>query len=219
MNTMIRTVVGLGLVALIASPAAAQGQGRGGFGRGGGSLAGLLGNASVQKELKLDDTQTEKAKEVAQKINEEFQERRQALRDLEPQEQMTKGRELNREINAAVVKAAGEFLKPEQITRLHQISYQQQGIQAFSDPEVAKKLNLTDAQKAVVKSIQDDSRQEMQSIMQGFQDDREGTLKKLAEFRKETLAKATAKLNDEQQKTWKELLGAPFEIQFPPRNN
>jgi hypothetical protein len=132
---------------------------------------------------------------------------------------MAKGRELNREINAAVVKAAGEFLKPEQIARLHQISYQQQGIQAFSDPEVAKKLNLTDAQKAVIKSIQDDSRQEMQSIMQGFQDDREGTLKKLAEFRKETLAKAATKLNDEQQKTWKELLGAPFEIQFPPRNN
>jgi hypothetical protein len=221
MNTMIRTVVGLGLVALIAGPAAAQGQGRGGFGRGmgGGGLAGLLGNASVQKELKLDDTQTEKAKELVQKINEEMRPKRQGLQDLEPQERMAKMQELNREANASVLKSAGDFLKPEQITRLHQISYQQQGLQAFNDPEVAKKLNLTDAQKADVKTIQDDSRQEMQSIMQGFQDDREGTMKKLAEFRKETLAKATAKLNDEQQKTWKELLGAPFEIQFPPRNN
>ena len=82
MNTMIRTVVGLGLVALIAGPAAAQG--RGGFGRGGGSLAELLGNASVQKELKLDDPQTEKAKELAEKISEEMREKLQGLQDLEP---------------------------------------------------------------------------------------------------------------------------------------
>jgi DNA uptake protein ComE-like DNA-binding protein len=221
MNTMIRTVVGLGLVALIAGPAAAQGQGRGGFGRGmgGGGLAGLLGNASVQKEIKLDDAQIEKAKGLAQKINDEMREKRQGLQDLEPQERMAKMQELNREANTMVEKSAGEFLKPEQITRLHQISYQQRGLQAFSDPEVAKKLNLTDAQKADIKTISDDSMQEMRSIMQGFQDDREGTTKKLAEFRKETLTKATAKLNDEQQKSWKELLGTPFEVQYPPRNN
>ena len=35
-------------------------------------------------------------------------------------------------------------------------------------------------------------------------------MKKMAEIRKETLEKVAAKLNDEQQKTWKELIGAPF---------
>ena len=55
--------------------------------------------------------------------------------------------EINKEMNESALKAVGEFLKPEQITRLKQISYQQRGAQAFSDPEVAKKLNLTDAQK------------------------------------------------------------------------
>ena len=29
--------------------------------------------------------------------------------------------------------------------------------------------------------------------------------------------KVTAKLNDEQQKTWKELIGAPFEFKYDPR--
>ena len=42
-------------------------------------------------------------------------------------------------------------------------------------------------------------------------------MKKMAELRKETLEKAAAKLNDEQQKTWKELIGAPFEVKFEPR--
>ena len=62
----------------------------------------------------------------------------------------------------------------------------------------------------------------MRELRQGFQDDREGTMKKMAEHRKETLAKVVAKLNDEQQKTWKEMIGAPFELKIEPprpRNN
>ncbi len=51
------------------------------------------------------------------------------------------------------------------------------------------------------------------------QDDREAGMKKMAELHKETLAKAEAKLNDEQQKTWKELIGAPFEVKSEPRPN
>jgi hypothetical protein len=39
-------------------------------------------------------------------------------------------------------------------------------------------------------------------------------MKKAREVGQATLAKAEAKLNDEQQKAWKELLGAPFEIKF-----
>ena len=50
-----------------------------------------------------------------------------------------------------------------------------------------------------------------------FQSDREAAMKKMAEVNKETLSKIEAKLNDEQQKTWKELLGAPFEIKYEPR--
>ena len=148
MNTLVRTVMGLSLVALIAGPAAAQG--RGGFGRGGGSLARLLGNASVQKELKLDDSQTEKAKALSEKIGGEMREKFQDLQGLDQEERRTKMQEINREFNATAIKEAGEFLKPEQITRLHQISYQVRGAMAFSDPEVAKKLNLTDAQKTAI---------------------------------------------------------------------
>ncbi len=39
-------------------------------------------------------------------------------------------------------------------------------------------------------------------------------MKKMDELRKQTLTKIEGKLNDEQQKTWKEMLGAPFEIKY-----
>jgi hypothetical protein len=45
-------------------------------------------------------------------------------------------------------------------------------------------------------------------------------MKKVAELRKQTLTKAESKLSDEQQKTWKGMLGAPYEFRpDPPRNN
>ena len=56
--------------------------------------------------------------------------------------------------------------------------------------------------------------QEMRSIFQDNQDDPEARMKKMNELRKQTLSKVEGKLNDEQRKTWKELLGAPFEIKY-----
>jgi hypothetical protein len=210
-------VMGLGLVAMIAGPAAAQGQGRGGFGRGG--LSQLIGNESVQKELKLDDKQSEKAKELAEKMGEKARDARESLQGLEGEERMKKMQEINAEINTETTKAMGEFLKPEQVARLKQISYQQRGAQAFNDPEVAKKLNLSADQKTAIQEIEQESRTEMRSVFQEFQNDREGAMKKMAELRKQTLAKVEAKLNDEQKKSWTELIGAPFEVVYAPRNN
>jgi hypothetical protein len=211
-------MVGLGLVALLAGPALAQGQGRGFGMMGGGGLAMLIGNASVQKELKLDEKQVDKAKDYAASAREKFAEIREKLQGLEGEERRTKQQELTKEMNEAALKAFGDFLKPEQIARLKQVSLQVRGAQAFSDPEVAKKLNLTDSQKSDIQAIVTESGSQMREIFQSLQDDREAGMKKMAELRKKTLAEAQAKLNDEQQKTWKELIGSPFEyIPDPPR--
>jgi len=212
-------MVGVGLVALLAGPALAQGQGRG-FGMfGGGGIGMLIGNESVQKELKLDDKQVEKAKEIADKNRSKMTAAREELQNVDQEERRTKMQALTKEMNESTLKAVGDFFKPEQISRLHQISYQVRGAMAFSDPEVAKKLSLTDTQKTDIQTIVTDSNAEMREIFTSNQDDREAAMKKVAELRKETLAKVTAKLNDEQQKTWKEMLGSPFEIKFPPRPN
>jgi len=220
MRAFLTATVGLGLVALLAGPAAAQGQGRGfGMFGGGGGYAMLLSNESVQKELKLEDQQIEKAKELGEKVREKMTAARSSFEGLDQEERRTKMTELMREVNESTMKSAGEFLKPEQVTRLKQISYQQRGATAFNDPEVQKKLNITDSQKTDIHAIVQDSQSEMRTIFQENQDDREAMMKKITEHRKQTLAKVEAKLNDEQQKSWKEMLGSPFEIKIPPRPN
>lgn len=213
MNATIRTVLGLGLVALIASPAAAQGRGGGMFGRGNAAI--LLSNASVQKELKLDDDQKKKAEELAEKTREKMQENREATQGLEGEERRNKMMELNRELGASTHKAIAEFLKKDQAHRLHQIALQQQGAMALAnDPNVVKKLNLTDSQKEEIQSIQQEMMQEMRTIFQESQGDREAAMKKMGELRQQTLSKVEGKLNDEQRKAWKEMLGAPFEVKW-----
>jgi Spy/CpxP family protein refolding chaperone len=220
MRTMFTTMLGLGLAAAIAAPAAAQ-QGRGfGMMMGGGNLAMLLVNTGVTKELKLDDQQTEKAKELADKTREKMQENREATQGLEGEERFRKMQELNHELSAATNPKVAEILKPEQLTRLKEISCQVRGASAFSDPEIVKKLNLTDSQKSDIEGIVRESMTEMRSIFQDSGDDREAAMKKVAELRKQTLTKAESKLSDEQQKTWKGMLGAPYEFRpDPPRNN
>ena len=131
MRTLSKTVVALGLVVVLAAPAMAQ-QGRGGgrgIGMGGGGIAMLLTNASVQQELKLDAGQIEKAKELSTKIREKVT---AATQGLEGQERFNKMREMSKELNTEANTGAKEFLKPEQLHRLHQIQHQVQGAQAFS---------------------------------------------------------------------------------------
>jgi len=215
MRTLCKTIVALGLVALMAGPAMAQ-QGRGG-GRGefGGGLGMLLKNASVQQELKLDATQTEKAKEVAEKAREKFQAKRESLEGLHGEERFKKMQELNKEVNAGVDKEIKEFLTTEQIHRLHQLQHQLQGAHAFTDEHVQDKLKLSDDQKTEIREIVHASSAEAHKIWEeDAQHDREGMMAKMAEHRKETLAKVESKLTDEQKAAWKEMLGDPFEIKW-----
>jgi len=218
MRTLSKTIVALGLVALMAGPALAQqgrggGGGRGGF--GGGGIGMLLSNPGVQQELKLDATQIEKAKEVADKAREKFTASRESLQSLQGEERFKKVAELNKEANEEANKSIGAFLSKDQIHRLHQIQHQVQGAQAFTDEHVQNKLKLTDAQKSEIAAINTEARAKMQAIFQDSQGDREAAMAKSNKLRKETLAKIETKLTDEQKTAYKELLGAPFK--FEPR--
>jgi hypothetical protein len=216
MRTLSKTIVALGLVALMAGPALAQqGQGRGGGrGFGGGGIGMLLSNASVQQELKLDATQVEKAKEVAAKAREKIT---SALEGLQGEERFAKMREVSKGINDEVNTSIKTFMSNEQVHRLHQILHQVQGAQAFADEHVQNKLKLTPTQKTDIDAILQASNSEMRTLFQNMQSDPEGTRAKIAEHRKETLEKAVSKLTDEQKGTWKEMLGSHFDIKFEPR--
>lgn len=183
--------------------AAAPGQdkkrrgGRGAGGFGGGQLM-LLGQKSVQEELKLSEQQIEKVAELSKKNREGFKD----LKDLS-QEDL---RKRLAETSAANAKALTEILKKDQSKRLKEIGLQTRGGSALADPEVASALKLTDEQKEKVKSIREESRGKGRG---GFS----------PEARKAAQEKLMGVLTDEQKSTWKTMTGEPFkgEIQQFPR--
>src|SRR5947209_11668458 len=98
MRSISRVVVVLGLALVLAVPATAQqrqrgqgqgrGQGRGGFGFGG--VGQLISNEGVQKELKLDSDQVEKAQAAVTKVREKHQDDFAKLQDLSQEERREK---------------------------------------------------------------------------------------------------------------------------------
>src|SRR5215216_4069736 len=145
MRLIIRVAV-VGLVLMLAQGVV---RAQGFFGGFRGNPLMLLGQESVQKELKLTDEQKTKTDELRQKSREKMQEIFQG----DEGERQKKMQELNEENRKAV---AG-ILNPEQDKRLKEITYQQRGATAFADPEVVKALNLSEEQQGKVKTINDDT--------------------------------------------------------------
>lgn len=212
-----KAILAFGLVAALSGSAMAQRPG-GGFGGGmmmmGGGGVNLIANESVQKELKLDDSQVEKAKGVAEELRGKMRESFSALQDLEGPERMKKAQELNRTTTEEGMRALGAFLKPEQLKRFKEIVLQQRGPAVLTDPAVAKKLDVTDEQSGKILAILAEGQTAMREARESAGDDRAAAMEKFRSVQKETGEKIVGVLTDSQKKEWKEMTGEPFEVKF-----
>jgi hypothetical protein len=206
------------VVAIVATPSWAQpGGGRGGFGGGrggfggpggfgGGDMAGLLRNESVQKELELLDDQIEELQGLAESQRESFRDAFQGLQDLSREERMAKFREVMEKNREEQEKQIGKVLLPHQMKRLKQIQFQQRtrgGIGRVAGNEgLSNELGITEAQR--------------EKLQQKAQEVEEEIRAKLNELREQAQAELLSVLTPAQQAKWKELAGEPFEMQFTP---
>ena len=116
----------------------------------------LLGMPSVQTELKLSEKQQKQVDLRLAKQREGMED----LRELEPSEAMKKLTKQAKSNDALLSK----LLSAAQFKRLKEISYQQRGVRALTDAEVAKSLSLTGSQKSQILKIEEQSREEMQTL-------------------------------------------------------
>lgn len=189
---------------LMAGGALAQGFGFGPMGSG----AMMLRMPEVQTELKLSDEQKTKVDGMLQQIRDERQGAFQELQGQGPEAIQKKIAEWR----ASEEKKVNELLNADQQKRYRQLQLQQRGVSAVADKPVADALKLSDEQKSKVQALLDTQRQEMRTLFEGargpgnFQELRP----KMEVLRKQTDEKITALLTADQQKQWKEMLGAPF---------
>ncbi len=212
------TAVALCVAGLASAQAPGGGGRRGGAGQGRGMMGGvsmamLLNNEGVQKELKLTDEQKTKVKEFATAQQEKM---RDAFSGGQPDP------EKFAEVRKAATEAGDKFVKDtlnaDQQKRAKQILYQAQlammGPAALASDDVSKALSLTDDQKSKLKTLAEEMRKdraELQADARGTGDAATEARKKMQSITKEYTAKATDTLTADQKKEWKDMTGEPVD--------
>jgi serine/threonine protein kinase/tetratricopeptide (TPR) repeat protein len=174
----------------------------------------LLGQMSVREHLKVTPEQIAGIDAFAER-------RRVAFRDF--RSYRNKSRE---EMRAMFEQRAKEtqqelskILEPEQLSRLDQISLQLRGTQAFSSPDVAARIGLTDFQIAAIKKIEEDAYRSLKNIYGGRYRDRQSREQSRELFKqlgRSTNEKLLSVLSADQMAAWRNLAGEPFngELRF-----
>jgi Spy/CpxP family protein refolding chaperone len=205
------------LISFVASDTAfAQDQGgrRGRGGQGGGQMGvlQLLGNAQVQKELKLADDQIAKIKEISD-ANRPQRRGQGGNNQLPTDEEIAARRKKAEEAGSQAL----ALLTAEQAARFKQVRIWSEGTRALTnDEDVAKQLGLTDDQKGALKTIGEESAKKSGEISQGRRGANEDARKKitdeLAALRTTTESECLAVLTDDQQAQFEKLRGPKFEL-------
>ncbi len=163
----------------------------------------LLTHKTVREELKLSAEQVRRVTRLREQEAELF-------RDFPPGVGEDGRQKLDNLL--AATKALVEALPPAQSRRLRQLVWQQLGPQAWSDPDVAEALRLTERQQKQVRAIQDEIRQARRGPPWTWGRNPAGP------DGKSSAERLLGVLTDEQKTWWAEMLGEPFKevIRFGP---
>jgi hypothetical protein len=218
----------LALAAFAALSCASLAQGFGGPGRGmmrmfqGGKMATamLLNRPDVQEELKLDETQKGKLDALRAGAREKFMPAIMQIRQsgLEGEEMQ---KAIQTKVQTLVEDMATEalaILNDAQRKRAQELAVQSSGSMAVLQPDVAKELVITPAQKAQIDDLQ---RKQEEATMGLFEKVQNGELERdqlpaLMQKNSKIMDEAIDKLLTETQRAkLKELAGAPFTFKDP----
>jgi Spy/CpxP family protein refolding chaperone len=195
----------------LAAANVSEAQSRGGVGGGWGGVVLLL-HPLVQKELKLDEGQIDKARALVDQSRENQRSMYASLEGLTTEERTKRAREIASAQIDQGLKALKGILKPEQFVRFEQIDLQQRGAAALTDSRVAQMLKLTQDQTERIGLIIDNSVLEMREAPSKARGDRLATAERIQAVRNERDTKAIALLTDAQKLDWKKMTGEPFEM-------
>ncbi len=192
----------IGLIA----PLFAQQPGRGGAGRG-VTTSMLLGQKSVQEELKLTEDQVKKIETISKDLRTKYAD------DLKDFQNREKFQEAMKKMNEEQTKLLADVVKPEQMKRVKQIEVQVGGLRALTNEDVQKALKLTEKQIEQVKAMTEDLAKDSKSIRDDAGKDRAKLTEAMAKINtlsKEASAKFLSGLSADQKTAWKELTGDEF---------
>jgi len=169
----------------------------------------------AQDELKLTGEQRNKLDERRDATIQEMQQTFEKAQDVKPEDRPKSIGEYQQKADQKLEAFLKETLKEDQLKRLRQLIFQQEGLFAIGHPDVAKELNITDDQRKQFMTVMQDLHKKVEPIVKQAQEggDPQEIGPKIKKLHKEQEGKAEALLTDAQKKQWKEMLGKPFRLE------
>ena len=175
----------------------------------------LLEEKDVKRDLQIKKAQADKLWSLFEELKDQRREAVRASLKLTHEERGKRFKELA-DYNEKVL---AEILTPAQAKRLKQIAFQQYGVHAFADPEVAVTLGLNAEQKTSIRGLLDELARGERAVYAHEVHPPEAD-KQAARMARKTEQDIFALLTPQQDELWKEMSGEPFDghIRFLAKN-
>lgn len=178
-------------------------------------LMGVLGSPGVlfqpvaQAELRLSPEQRDRVQQLQSDMTRRFVELRQGLEHLPPEKREPALESFRREAGRMLGEAVAGPLTPDQQRRLQQLIWQQEGLFALGNPEVAMALRLTEAQRRSFRAVIQETQQRFAALQRTAQESGQPEVigREAAGIRGQQEGKIRALLTPAQLTTWQELIG------------
>ena len=180
----------------------------------------VLSNKVVQRELSLTTEQSIKAAKLYGAIR-KLQPQPSDLQGKRGDDRLTIVKQKRNAANEAAEKVLKEFLSPDQYKRLHQIFFQANLLEGFTDfvdaypglDDLRRTIQLSDKQKSELRALSAEFRSTRNKLVtEGQRTKSPDIWKRVYDLRNEYQNKALDKLTDSQRTSWREIIGHPFDL-------
>lgn len=183
--------------------------------RGTGGGVEMLTNGRIHAEVKATPDQAMKMADLRQSLLSDLAAKMRQMSERTPERKQAEFRRLQRlmirDMKASLVK----ILDPKQYGRFDQVRLQLLGIRAFTDDEAASRLALTSEQKTRIRAIEDGLPARQGEVYERSQGDVQKAIKGVERLSDTAVQEAVTLLNEEQARTWRNLVGEPFDTSPP----
>jgi hypothetical protein len=170
----------------------------------------------VQRALQITIEQLVPLGHANRRLREQVKENLHDLDRLSGAEWALHMDELRRKYNSDVMRAAAGVLDERQMARYRQLSLQAEGLEVFSDPDVAKRLNLTQAQRERLRTLKEETDRRLEELARNAGRNRAEAERDAAELRRDRMEQAKRALTAEQRRVFSEMTGSTPDLGAGP---
>jgi len=171
-----------------------------------------FGSQGVQQQLNLTNQQMQQLNNAYNQGWNTYSKGLGSLGTLSEQQRAQRMQELNGTFNTDLSKSAQGTLSPQQFQRFQQLNWQYHGLNAFNDPAISGKLNLTPAQKQQIDALRAEQNKTLTTIQGQMSTDPTAAANQFQAYRTQTQEQLNNILSPQQRQTWSQIMGEPYDF-------